>query len=157
MAAGTYEPIRPFSAQIYSRGTVAIPEKASQTYKIGALLVLNGGYIEEAGTAPATIWGIAAQAGQNGSTDGAKTALVWRLVAGDQYEVSFEDSYAVADVGGNYGLVKDATSGFWYVDDGDTNDQVTVIRPVVTPSLGAVGDTKWRGIVEFQTANIAGA
>lgn len=157
MAAGTYLPIRPFSASVYQRGTVELPEKASQTFKVGAPLVLNGGYLEEAGTAPATIAYIAARDGQNGGSDGTYSCIAYRVVAGDQFEISFEDSAAVADNGGNYGIVKDATTGYWYADDADTGDQVFVVRRVETPSLGAVGDTKWRGIVEFQTANIAGA
>jgi hypothetical protein len=157
MAAGSYEPIRPFGAQVYSRGTISLPEKASQTFKVGAPLVLNGGYLEEAGTAPATIFAIAAENGHNGGSDGTYSCTAYRLAAGDQYAVSMEDAYAVADHGGVYGLVKDATSGYWFLDDADAGDQCVVLRVDSTPSLGAVGDTKWRAIVEFQTANIAGA
>jgi hypothetical protein len=124
MAAGTYLPIVPFSANIYERGTVSLPEKASQTFKRGAPVIFNAGYVEEAGAAPATVRFIAAEDAHNG---------------------------------GVYGIVKDGTTGFWYVDDGDGGDQVEVVRRVETPSLGAVGDTKWRGIVKFQQGNIASA
>jgi hypothetical protein len=157
MAAGSYQPISPFSSAIYERGTVELLLKASQTFKRGAPLVSNGGYFEEAGTAPSTVAYIAAEDAVSHASDGGENVLAYRVVAGDQWEISFEDSVAVADHLANYGLVKDATSGFWFVDDADAGDQVSVIRFVQTPSLGAVGDTKARGIVEFQTGNIAGA
>lgn len=154
--AGPYQPITPFSASVYQRGTIEIPEKASQTYKKGAPLVLNGGYLEEAGTAPATIFAIAARDGQNGGSDGTSNGLAYRLVAGDQYEFSCEDALTVADNGAVYGLVKDATTGIWYLDEADTADQVVVLRASGVTSQ-ASGDTKARAIGEFQTANIAGA
>jgi hypothetical protein len=157
MATGSYGPIEPHSPQIYDRGTIELPEKASQTFKKGVPLVLNGGYLEEAGATPSTIAYISAQAGRNGATDGVEMCLAYRVVAGDQWRVAFEDSLAIADNGGVYGIVKDATTGYWFVDDADSGDQVFVVRAVQTPQLGAVGDTKWLGIVEFQTANIAGA
>lgn len=156
MATGTYLPITPHSNSIYERGTLEIPEKASQTFKKGAPLVLNGGYVEEAGTAPATVKYIAARDGQNGGSDGTYNCIVYLVTDSDLWEASFEDSFAQADIGGNYGLVKDATTGFWYVDDGDTGDQVSVVQFVVTPQLGAIGDTKARGIIKFDSANIAG-
>jgi hypothetical protein len=154
--AGPYKPITPFSASIYQRGTVSIPEKASQTFKKGAPLVLNGGYLEEAGTAPATAAYIAAQDGQNGASDGLYNSLAYRIVAGDQYEFSCEDALTVADNGAVYGLVKDGTTGFWYLDEADTADQVVILFPSGVTSQ-ASGDTKARAIGEFQTANIAGA
>lgn len=156
MAAGIYGPIRPFSANIFARGTERLPEKASGTWKVGAPLVFNSGYVEEAGTAPSTVRFIAAEDGHNGGTDGAEYCLVWPIGSDDIWEASFEDSLAIADNGGNYGIVKDATSGYWYVDDGDSADQVESLGPLVTPQLGAVGDTKWRGKIKFQSANIAG-
>lgn len=157
MAAGVYLPIVPFSPNIYERGTVSLPEKASQTFKKGALVIFNGGYVEEAGASPATVRFIAAEDAHNGGSDGTYDCILFPIGADDLWEVSFEDSAAVADNGAVYGLVKDATTGYWYADDADNGDQVEVVRRVVTPALGAVGDTKWRGIVKFQTGNIASA
>ncbi len=157
MSVGVYLPIVPFSQNIFDRGTVALDEKASSTFKKGAPIILASGVADEASTGPSTVAYIAAEDAHNGATDGLYKILAWRVVAGDQWEVSFEDSFAIADYGGNYGIVKDATTGFWFVDDADSGDQAFVVRPVQTPSLGNIGDTKWRGIIEFQTANIAGA
>ena len=157
MATGSFLPITPHSGDIYTRGTIPALEKASGTWKRGAPLVLNGGYVEEAGTAPSTSKYIAAQDGQNGATDGAKATIVYPITTDVLWEATMEDSLAVADIGANYGLVKDATTGAWYVDDADTADQVTVEAFVETPQLGAIGDTKARALIRFQTANIAGA
>lgn len=156
MAIGTYEPIRPFSPAIYMRGTVPLPEKASLACKVGAPLIYNGGYVEEAGTAPSTVAFIAAENGHNGASDGLYSILAWPITDDDLWEASFQDAYAIADNGGNFGLVKDATSGYWYVDEDDSGDQVVSFGPRVTPSLGAVGDTKFRGLIKFQAGNIAG-
>lgn len=157
MAAGTYQAITPWSPNIFTRGTVELPEKASGAWKEGAPLVLNGGYLEEAGTAPSTIRYFAAQDGHSGATDGAEVCLAWPIGADDLWEISAQDAVAVADHGGVYGIVKDATTGFWYLDDDDTGDQVELVRWVQTPQLGAVGDTKARAIVKVQTGNIASA
>lgn len=154
--AGPYRAITPYSQEIYDRGTIELPEKATQTFKKGAPLVYNGGYLEEAGSAPATISYIAARDGQNGGSDGTYNVIAWRLTAGDQWEISAEDAVTVADNGTNYGLVKDATTGFWFLDEADTADQFLILRASGVTSQ-ASGDTKQRVIGEFQTANIAGA
>jgi len=157
MATGVYQPIVPWSPEIYARGTTPLLEKASQTFKKGAPLVSNAGYFEEAGSSPSTIAYIAAENAHNAASDGLKEILAWRIVAGDVFEISCEDAHAVTDYLANWGLVKDATTGFWYADSGNTADQVTFLKPVKTPQLGVVGDTKYRALFEFQTANIAGA
>jgi len=156
MAVGFYEPILPHSATIYQRGTVNLPLKASQTFKKGAPLVSNGGYYEEAGAAPSTVAYIAADNATSHASDGGAFCPAWPVTDDDLWIASFEDAFAIADNGGNFGLVKDTTSGFWFVDEGDTADQVVLVRPVETPSLGAVGDTKYRGLIKFQAGNIAG-
>lgn len=156
MSAGVYQPILPHSETIHLRGTRSIPLKATQTFKRGAPLVSNGGYYEEAGTGPSTIAYIAFEDAISGATDGLYSIAAWPVTVDDLWEASFEDAYAIADNQGNYGLVKDSTTGYWFVDEGDTADQVVSFGPQVTPLLGAVGDTKFRGLIKFQAANIAG-
>lgn len=153
---GAYLPIEPFSGGIYERGTLSLPEKASGTWKRGAVLIYNGGYVEEAGTGPSTVRYIAVDDGQNGSTDGAKVATVWPITATDLWTFSLKQALAVTDNGGVYGLIKDATTGAWYLDTGDAGDQVEVLARDQTPLLGAIGDDKARVIGHFQVANIAG-
>lgn len=156
MATGSYLPIRPHSPNIYTRGTLSIKEKASGTWKVGAPLVLNGGYVEEAGTGPATVKYIAAEAGHNGSADGTYSCIVWPVTDSDLWEATLDNATAQSDIGNNVGLVKDATTGYWYADQDDTGDQVSVVDFVLTPDLGAVGDAKSRVIVKFDSGNIAG-
>ena len=157
MAAGTYEPIVPWSPNGFTDGTVELLLKASQTFKKGAPLVSNGGYYEEAATSPSTVAYIAAEDAVSGASDGAETIIAWRVDPGKFYEISCEDAHAVTDYGAVWGLKKDATTGFWIADSADAGDQVVFIRPVVTPKLGVVGDTKYRALFQFQVANIAGA
>jgi len=157
MATGVYEPIVPWSPTTLTKGTVALPEKASQTFKKGALVIFNGGYVEEAGTAPSTVRFIATEDAHNGGSDGTYECILWPIGVDDWWEASCEDAVAVADHGAVYGLVKDATTGNWFVDDADTADQVEIIRFVQTPRLGNVGDTKARAIIKFQQGNIASA
>lgn len=156
MAAGTYLPISPFSPEIYSRGTLPMKELASQTFKKGALIILDSdGYALEASAGPSTIWGIAAEDAHNGATDGLYDVAVFPLTDADLWEASAEDALAQTQIGDDYGLVKDSTSGAWYVDSGAAGDQVSVVAFKQTPSLGAIGDTKARIIVKFNSGNIA--
>lgn len=157
MAAGSFQPIEPFSQVIHNRGTISVPEKASGTWGANALLVLNGGYVEEAGTAPSTVKYVATRAGQNGATDGAKTTEVWPITTDALWVATQLELRAQADLGSNFGLVLDATTKNWYVSSADTADQVTVEGFIQTPDLGAIGDTKARVLIRFQSANIAGA
>jgi hypothetical protein len=156
MAAGVIQAIEPVDSDTYEHGTVPAKEKASVTAKAGGLAVLNGGYVEEAGTAPSTVKYILVDNGHNSSTDGTDTQ-VWPVTTDALWEGTLKTAWAQALVGGNVGLVKDSTTGHWYLDDADTADQVTIEAVVYTPQLGAIGDTYTRVRFRFQTANIAGA
>ena len=127
------------------------------TFKAGAICILNGGYVEEAGAAPSTVKYIAYEDGHNGALDGSKNGRFWPITADVLWEISFLEAIAVSNNGGNFGVVKDATTGAWYLSTADTGDQMTLEGVVETPDLGAIGDTKARVIGRFQTANIAGA
>ena len=157
MAVGAFQAIRPFDPIIYNRGTVELPEKASGVWPAGAICILNGGYVEEAGTAPSTVKYIAFEAGHNGGSDGTYNGRFWPITADVLWEITFLEAIAVANYGGNFGVVKDATTKHWYLSTADTADQMTLEAVVQTPDLGAIGDTKARVLARFQTANIAGA
>lgn len=157
MAAGAFQAIQPYDQVIYDRGTIELPEKASGVWKAGAICILNGGYVEEAGTAPSTVKYIAFEDGHNGGSDGTYNGRFWPITADVLWEISFLEAIAVANNGGNFGVVKDATTKHWYLSTADTGDQMTLEGVVQTPDLGAIGDTKARVLARFQTANIAGA
>jgi hypothetical protein len=151
MAAGNYQPIVPFDLEYVREGTVEGKEAASQTFKKGAPLVLNTGLLEEAGTAPATIIGFAAEDATG--TTSAKCHY-WPAKAGVKYQVVLDDALAQAQIGANYGIVKDPTTGYWYLLAADTGDQFTI--KAFDPRY-AIGDTKAVVYATVDAANIAGA
>jgi hypothetical protein len=98
------------------------PEKASQTFKQGAVLVNNGGYVEQGGVNPRAIVGVAEEAGENGATDGAKTCRYVPALPHVVFEGSIDTSSALgtgaiaqADLLAEYGVTQDP-AGIWYVD-----------------------------------------
>jgi hypothetical protein len=127
--------------------TESFKEEASQTYKLGAVLVQDAtakDEVEEAGADPvARIVGIAL-------SDASGTADTAQLVAlaepGTEFIARIEDgaTLAVASVGTNYALVKDSTNNIWRVDTSDT----TNVSVTVTGLIDAVGDINGR--VRFQ-------
>lgn len=157
MAIGSYQAIQPYDQIIFDRGTIDLPEKASGVWKAGAICILNGGYVEEAGTAPSTVKYIAYEDGHNGATDGAKRGSFWPITADVLWEINLKEAIAVANNGEPFGVVRDSTSGAWYASTADAGDQLTQEGVVETPDLGAVGDTKARILARFQAGNIAGA
>lgn len=150
-----YLPIEPFSPGPHTRGQLWIAEKASQTFKRGALIIVTSGYALEASAAPATIAYIAAEDAHNGATDGLYQIGVWTIAPGDLWYISHKQALAQTDLGGNYGLVRDSATGFWYSDSADTNDQVTMRSYPSGPGGSAIGDLQSRAIFSIDSANIA--
>lgn len=127
--------------------TESFKEEASQTYKLGAVLVLDAttkDEVEEAAADPvANIAGIAL-------SDASGTADTAQLVAiaepGTEFIGVVQDAgvLAVGNVGTNYGLVKDATNNIWRVDLSDTTNVNVTVTGLVDPA----GDVNGR--VRFQ-------
>lgn len=68
---------------------VSVPEGSSQTYPKGAAVIRSSGYIKiTTGTVSSGVFGFAARSGQNGASDGAKTADIFRLEAGQTYKAT---------------------------------------------------------------------
>ncbi len=122
------------------------PEKATQTFKAGALLKNNGGFLDEAAVdAVSGIVGIAAHDGQNLATDGLKNLSYYPALPGSIFAATLEDETnedhvsVDADLFSVKALQKD-TDGIWYVDENDAgNNAVTIVE-----FIGAVGDTRVR-------------
>jgi hypothetical protein len=98
------------------------PEKASQTFKRGTVLVNNGGYLEKGGVNPRAIVGVSEEPGENGASDGAKSCRYVPALMHVVFEGSIDTSSALgtgaiaaADLFAEYGLTEDP-SGVWYVD-----------------------------------------
>lgn len=137
-----------------------VPEKASQTFKLGAPVVLNGGYLQECAFGGAElVYGVTAEEGQNLASDGVGTDGTSEGKARNQtnskiipYGSRMKDGktkvykadginifsialkvgqvFAQSMVGTTYGLVKDGTTGFWYLDNTDTSGDNAVATVV---------------------------
>jgi hypothetical protein len=59
------------------------PEAATQTFKAGAPVVLQAGYLQECGANPPLIMGIASKDGQSGASAGAKAQVVFLARPGE--------------------------------------------------------------------------
>lgn len=154
MAAGSYQPILPADVEFYRVGEIECLEPASFTAKVGAIVQLSAGVVAEPATplAAGTIFGFLAEAGHNASAQ--RLIRVFLALPGVLYEVSVLTALADAHRGTAMGFVKDATSGFWYLDNADTGDQGVVIAPTRTPYEWANGDTKYRALVRIVSTKI---
>lgn len=113
------------------------PEKATQTFKAGALVFLDGtGFLTEcADSDPALIMGVASRDGQNGTNNGDKTQVVYlahpsTLFVGNMDTSASEGNGTGAntDRGKMYGVKRSSVTGNpWYVD----KTEVTAKRVIV--------------------------
>lgn len=93
-------------------------EAASQTFKLGAAVLVDGSQnIAECGADPAAIKGFVAHpAGKNIP---ATEDLVWVASEGQKFWMSGTSNPVKANINQSYGIVKDA-DGIWIVDITDT-------------------------------------
>jgi len=110
------------------------PEKASGTFKKGAVVFMNAGFLDECGANPALILGVATRDAQNGATDGAKSQLVELASPGVLFKGYLDTSAsegtgvsANTDLFKGVGLTKSAAGGFWYADKGKTTVNVRAV------------------------------
>jgi hypothetical protein len=118
-------------------------EAATQTFKLGALLVRDAnGYIAEAGAAPAVVYGISAAEGQNLASSGlnGNSCPVYRLKPGLKFEGTLVAAGGLTQTmfGENYGFVKNGTSGYWELVPADAGDQGTVVSASSRMPIGTV-------------------
>jgi hypothetical protein len=130
-----------------------VPEAATQTFRIGALVVCTSGYLVECGADPALILGVASKAGQNGGSAGLKKQTVY-LAHPDTLFVGNLDTSAAEGAGTTaatdrfltYGVAKRASS-HWYVDKTDTTNKR--VRIFDFWDEDAVGDIMGRVLFKF--------
>lgn len=127
-------------------------EGASQTFKVGDLVALSGGYVVAAGADPATVLGIAQDNAHNSATAGAyqvsvaiadPTATFIANVTG----TAPANKTDATDIGKLYGVV--SSGGQWYVDKDETVNTRVVVVGLVDPA----GTVNGRVLVRFKTAN----
>lgn len=151
-------PLRPLSVAKTRHGnspyTVELPEAASQTFAVGAVLTINSsGYIAEAGADPTSIVGVAAAPGQNGATAGLYKSKIW-VADDDSFFIGNLSGSSVTDlrdVGLSFGLVKSGTKEEWYVDKTDQANRRCIIQQLYPND--AVGDTNGRVLFTFLSVN----
>ena len=134
-------------------------EAATQTFKTGVPLVLSSGTVQEAAFAGAEIvYGVSTEDGHNLTTANTAEELsigtppnmasakiipvgapikdgkcgVYAADGRNMFSGMLKDGqvFTQAMVGATYGITKDATSGFWYVDNTDTTGDNEVVRIV---------------------------
>jgi hypothetical protein len=113
------------------------PEKASQTFKRGAVLVNNLGYLEKGGVNPRAVVGVSEEPGESAATDGAKTCRYVPALPHVVFEGSIDTSAALgtgavaaADLFAEYGLTEDP-AGVWYVDKAKATAGTTSVGRLV--------------------------
>jgi hypothetical protein len=114
---------------------LGVPEKATRTFKKGAIAFMSAGFLDECGANPALILGIATQDGQNGATDGLYQNIVelahpdtlFRMYV-DNNDSGTAATGAATDLLKGYGIMRGATSpNQWFVDLNRTGANVRVV------------------------------
>lgn len=155
MAVGAYGPILPRDPHTFTGGLLEYPEAASQTFTRGTPVIIDAnGRVAAAGAAPALIFGIACDPGQNG-TAGQYNTRVWPLRASEQWQISLLEALAQTQIGlVDAGVVKDATTGYWYASTADAGAQARIVDYLKAPAGLNIGDTKATIYVVFHTTKI---
>lgn len=122
---------------------ITLPEGASQTFKVGAILTLTAGYVVEAAADSARVLGVACEPGQNLASNGLKEAKV--IIAND--DTIFVGNLAgkassVLDIGLAYSIAKDGTTSNWTVDGTDLTNRICIIQKL--DPRDTLGDTNHR-------------
>lgn len=142
-------PIRPYKT--FSGGPpfrMAVPEKASQTFYKGAVVVADtAGKITEASADPTRILGVAEEDGHNVSSPTDSDVCHFAVASPDTLFVgNVTTTTALTDIGASYGITK--SGNYWHVDKtkADTSRRVRIVD---LDPRDAVGDTQGRVIFQF--------
>ena len=148
--AGAYQAWLPRDPDVYESGLISIPESASLTAKRGTPGLWDAsGQAAACTTAPTSIGFIFAEDGHNDSA-GLYNVLVWPLRVNQQWKIYLTDALTQAMIGNTaLGIVKDATTGFWYASTADTGGQCYIVDYESGPAGLGIGDTKGPVYAEF--------
>lgn len=136
-------------------------EDLTQTFKAGAPLINNAGYLDEAGANPAagTIVGISTRDAHNNAAAGVESdgrpALLGFVppLPEATFAANFDKAsglgvaLAITDLYKIYGITKDA-NGIWYVDQDKPTGGGTA-RVVVIGAIDAIGTASARVMIKF--------
>ncbi len=126
-------------------------EGTSKTFLAGAPLVWSSGYLQEAGSDPTLIAGIAAEPGHN-ITAGTQKVMYYPLQGnvfeGNLAQAAANTTSATTDPGKAYGIVaRSSGTAHWVVDSADTSATRVRILDFALPSI--VGDVNARVTFTF--------
>lgn len=152
--AATHSKIVPRAGRTLSGNPIpklGVPEKATRTFKKGAICFMNAGFLDECGADPALILGVACSDGSNASTDGAVSQVV-ELAHPDTLFRGYVDSSdsgtfnsgANTDLLKKYGITRSSTApNPWQIDTAKTGNtaRVTIWEFWSEPGYTYVGDT----------------
>lgn len=139
---------------------LAYDEAAGQTFKKGAYVTLNASaqVVEATSPNPVRILGIASEDAENLTTGGDSKTHVWIACDDTIFVGNISTTTAATDVGGRYGVLKNASSPFnWQVDKTVAVTSARVIVIQLDPRDG-VGDTNARVhfIIQSSAAILSG-
>lgn len=125
--------IRPFGEQYNTPSTrFKTPHvEESESFLVGAVVTLDGGYTVEAGTNPTNILGVAtADAGSydwQRDTHGFVEPSIPVALADEVFRGTLLGTFSRDDdLGAEYGITKDSTTGYWVVDKTKTGANARV-------------------------------
>lgn len=131
-------------------------EKALQTFKRGAILILDAnGFATEGGADPANILGVANEDGGNKAADGDRKVEV--ILPG-------KDTFFIGNIGGAvataqsqllkaFGVVKEGNN--WHIDTADVTATRVVLEDFILRPDMVLGDTNGLALFTFRAGSIA--
>lgn len=134
-------------------------EAGSQSYKTGAPLVNSSGSLAEAGANPTTVIGVALAAATG--TTGAQVLYYPAIQDSYLFEISIDKAsgqggalavLAQTNVYATYGITKDGTTGYWYLDV-DKSGGNQVVRVFGFPTSTPAGTVNGRCYVRWLRAS----
>jgi hypothetical protein len=159
MATYSMQPAKVARRPVEQQELSYYPVASGASFAEGAFVVLGSdGTISECGANPAAILGLASAPSTKQLSSPFfvpdKVSPVEIIREGTILEMTMSGSWAGNEIGSVYGIAKDATTGYWYVNRSDTtNTRVRVIKLVEDiRTKYAVGDTNVRVYAEVLPA-----
>lgn len=137
----TYVPMQPVRREAFMQ---PLPEASAQTHPAGAILQTSSGSLISASSnaCPTSFWGVAAAAGANSATHGAKNANNFRFQQGPGHEFSgvLAGTLGTANIGAT-AAISVYSNGFATLTTGtgvSNSSTVRVMRPAPGWNIGDV-------------------
>lgn len=145
MAAGQYFGWYAFDQSVYTNCGEELPESASLNIKRGTPIVIDSnGRCAALGASAGTPYGVAAEDSHNLAVSATNLIRITRLRAGDTWVIPLVQAAAqnlLGQSGGDLGLVKDSTTGYWGGSTANADAQCRVTGYDLVVGGVGLGDT----------------